>query len=111
MLAKFASECEAPVAWSCPECGLFQLETGGRPFTAEEKAAILTIAPQGGTEQHAAPACRGHAAVQAPEILQAFGSHVPVDVEGPAQRPRYPVRSRSLPRTTPAAVAGDADHP
>src|SRR2546428_4896201 len=87
MLAKFASECEAPVAWSCPECGLFQLETGGRPFTAEEKAAILTIAPQGGAKRHAAPAWRGHAAGQAPEILPAVGADVPVDVEGLAERP------------------------
>src|SRR5437870_1221604 len=111
MLAKFASECEAPVAWSCPECGLFQLETGGRPFTAEERAAILTIAPQVGTERHAAPAWRGHAAVQAREILETFGSDVPVDVEGLAERLGYPVSWRSLPRTTRGAVAGDADHP
>jgi len=58
MVAKFASECEPPVAWSCPECGLFQLESGGRPFTAEEHAAVLTIAPQVTAERRITPARR-----------------------------------------------------
>src|SRR3989442_11657537 len=99
MAANFASECEGADAWSCPECGLFQLETGGRPFTAEEKAAILTIAPQGGTERHAAPAWRGHAAVQARENPETFGSDVPVDVEGAAESPGCPLRGRDPPPT------------
>ena len=42
MSPRFASECEPPIAWGCPECGLFQLESGGRPFTAEEEAALAS---------------------------------------------------------------------
>src|SRR2546422_8966253 len=72
MLAKFASGSEAPVAWSCPECGLFQLETGGRPFTAAERATTVTIAPLAGPERAAAPAGRGHAAGQAAARLHTF---------------------------------------
>ncbi len=111
MLPKFSSECEPPIAWSCLECGLLQLESGGRPFTAEEESAIQAIAPQVATERRAAPARRGHAAAQAREILETFGSDVPVDVEGLAERLGYPVRWRSLPRTTRGAVGGDAGHP
>src|SRR5437870_6518870 len=111
MVAKFASECEPPVAWWCPECGLFQLESGGRPFTAEEHAAVLTIAPQVAAERRTTPAPRGQAATQAREILETFGSEIPVDVEGLAGRLGYPVSWRSPPRTTRGAVAGDAGHP
>ena len=111
MVAKFASECESPVAWSCPECGLFQLESGGRPFTAEEHAAVLTIAPQVAAERRTTSAPRGQAATQARQILETFGSDIPVDVEGLAGRLGYPVSWRSLPRTTRGAVAGDAGHP
>ena len=42
MSPRFASECEPPIAWACPECGLFQLESGGRPFTTEEEAALAS---------------------------------------------------------------------
>src|SRR5438552_17887476 len=83
---RFASECEPPVAWSCPECGLFQLESGGRPFTAEEHAAVLTIAPQVTAERRITPARRGQAATQARESLGAFGLENPVDGEGLAGR-------------------------
>ena len=111
MVPKFGSECEPPVAWSCPECGLFQLESGGRPFTAEQEAAVLAIAPQVAAERRAVPVRRGHAAAQATEILETFGSEVPVDVEGLAERLGYPVRWSSLPPFTRGAVAGDAGHP
>ncbi len=108
---KFASECESPVAWSCPECGLLQLESGGRPFTAEETAAIQSIAPQVAGERRSAPASRGRAAGQAREILETFGADVPVDVEALAERLGYPVRWRALPTSTRGGVAGDAGHP
>src|SRR5207249_2618409 len=106
MVAKFASECEPPVAWSCPECGLFQLESGGRPFTAGEHAAVLTIAPQVTAERRITPARRGEAAAPGREILEAFGSGIPVDVEGVAGRLGYSVCWRSLARPTRGAVAG-----
>lgn len=108
---KFASECESPVAWSCPECGLLQLESGGRPFTAEETAAIQAIAPKVATERRGAPASRSRAAGQAREILESFGSDVPVDVEALAERLGYPVRWRTLPSSTRGGVAGTPDHP
>src|SRR2546426_11387118 len=77
MLAKFASECEAPVAWSCPECGLFQLESGGRPLTTQEKTTNLTIAPPGGAERHAPPPGGGPAPGQGQENLPAVRSGRP----------------------------------
>lgn len=110
LLPKFASECEAPVAWSCVECGLLQLESGGRPFTAEEEAAIQSIAPQVASERRSGGSYRP-AARQAREILEAFGGEVPVDVEGLAQRLGFPVRWQALPQGTRGTVGGDADHP
>lgn len=106
---KFASDCEAPVAWSCPECGLFQLESGGRPFSAEEQAAIQSFAPTVAADRRAQPG-RSRAAAQAREVLEAFGRDVPVDVEGLADRLGYPVRWRVLPRQTRGGVQGDDGH-
>ncbi len=112
LVPKFASECESPVAWSCVECGLLPLEGGGRPFTAEEEAAIQTIAPQVAAARHTpAAVSRSHAAGQAREILEAFGDDVPVDVEGLAQHLGYPVRWQILPRSTRGTVGGDAGYP
>ncbi len=98
------------MAWSCVECGLLQLESGGRRFTAEEEAAIQTIAPQVASERRTGgshlPAAR-----QAREIFEAFGSEIPVDVEGLAERLGYPVRWQALPPSTRGTVGGDAGHP
>jgi len=81
------------------------------PHPVPEHAAVLTIAPQVTAERRITPARRGQAATQAREILETFGSDIPVDVEGLAGRLGYPVSWRSLPRTTRGAVAGDAGHP
>ena len=110
LIPKFASECEPPVAWSCVECGLLQLESGGRRFTAEEEAAILTIAPQVASERRVGGSHRP-AARQAREILEAFGGEVPMDVEGLAERLGYPVRWQALPPSARATVGGDEGHP
>jgi hypothetical protein len=110
MSPKFASECEPPVAWSCLECGLLQLESGGRPFTAEEEAAIQAIAPLVVAEHRATRVPRGPAAEQARAILEAFGADIPVDVEGLAERLGFPVRWRSLSASTRGTVGGEADH-
>ncbi len=110
MAPKFASECEPPVAWSCPECGLLQLEMGGRHFTAEEEAAVQALRmppPQDGPRRIQ----RGtRATVQARQILEGFDLDLPVDVEAVAERLGYPVRWRTLPRTHRGGVEGEADH-
>lgn len=111
MSPRFASECESPIAWACPECGLFQLESGGRPFTPEEEAAL---ASHGLTRETARtrrrPYHREGAAVQAREVLEAFGAETPVDVEGLAERLGYPVRWRILPRQQRGGIEGEIDH-
>jgi len=110
MSPRFASECEPPIAWACPECGLFQLESGGRPFTVEEEAALAShgfAAPARGQRR---PSRREGAAAQAREVLTAFGRDTPVDVEGLAERLGYPVRWRALPREQRGGIEGDADH-
>lgn len=111
MIPKFASECEPPVAWSCPECGLFQLESGGRPFTVEEEEAIQAyglVSPR--EERRRRRRVESPAMAQAREILEAFGTEAPVDVEGLAEQLGYPVRWRTLPRGTRGGVEGDPDH-
>ena len=110
MSPRFASECEPPIAWVCPECGLFQLESGGRPFTAEEEAAL---ASQGFTSPRSVarpPHRRERAAVQAREVLEAFGADTPVDVEALAERVGYPVRWRILRRDQRGGIEGDPEH-
>lgn len=87
-----------------------QLESGGRPFTTEEKTAIEAIGPQVASERRPA-AAREPVAQQAREILEAFGGDVPVDVEGLAQRLGYPVRWQALPSSTRGTVGGEASHP
>src|SRR5437016_13901918 len=59
MVAKFASECEPPVAWSCPECGLFQLESGGAAVTGEEHPGSQTHPSRGKAERRQTPAGPG----------------------------------------------------
>lgn len=110
MAPKFASECEPPIAWACLECGLLQLETGGRAFSAEEAAAVRTwmplASPQEGSRHvpRAAPA-----AASAREILESFGPEIPIDVEAVAERLGFPVRWRVLPPEYRGGVEGDAD--
>jgi IrrE N-terminal-like domain len=110
MSPRFASECEPPIAWGCPECGLFQLESGGRPFTAEEEAAL---ASQGFTSPRSVARPRHRrerAATQAREVLEVFGADTPVDVEALAERLGYPVRWRTLRRDQRGGIEGDSDH-
>lgn len=109
MLPRFASECESPVAWACPECGLFQLETGGRAFTPEEEDAIQAMTPVTAGPRRPIRR-RNRAAVQAREVLDAFGGELPVDVEGLAERLGYPVRWRALPAGRRGGVEGDPEH-
>lgn len=114
MSPRFASECEPPIAWVCSECGLFQLESGGRPFTAEEEAALASQAftSPGVTSPRSVARTlrRERAAVQAREVLEAFGTDTPVDVEALAERLGYPVRWRILGRDQRGGIEGDPDH-
>lgn len=110
ILPRFASECEPPVAWSCPECGLFQLESGGRSFSPEEEAAIRSMAPVVSLEERR----RSHApraVAQAREMLETFGAEIPVEVEALAERAGFPVRWRTLPGEARGAVEGEPAHP
>lgn len=109
MSPRFGSECEPPIAWSCSECGLFQLESGGRPFSPEEQAAIGALgeaAPPPGRRQAARSP---RAAAQARELLLTFRAEVPVDVESLAEQLGYPVRWRALPRAQRGGVEGDRE--
>ncbi len=110
MAPRFASECDPPVAWSCPECGLFQLESGGRPFTPEESAVIASHGFAGDAAHRGRSARRSQATVQARELLDAFASGIPVDVEMLAERLGYPVQWRSLPRNQRGGIEGDPGH-
>jgi hypothetical protein len=110
MSPRFASECEPPIAWACPECGLFQLESGGRPFTAEEEAALASHGFTGPARTRRTPYHREGAAVQAGEVLEVFGTDTPLDVEALAERLGYPVRWRNLPREQRGGIEGETDH-
>lgn len=110
MSPRFASECEPPIAWACPECGLFQLDSGGRPFTAEEEAALASHGFSGAVRTRRRLYHREGATAQAREVLEAFGSDTPVDVEGLAERLGYPVRWRNLPREQRGGIEGETDH-
>lgn len=110
MSPRFGSECETPIAWSCPECGLFQLESGGRSFSPEEQAAIAAL---GGTAQPSGRrlATRSpRAAAQARELLLTFRADVPADVEALAEQLGYPVRWRALPREQRGGVEGGREN-
>jgi len=108
MNPRFASECEPPVAWACPECGLLQLESGGRQFTAEELEVIRSFEPLP-TESRSRVGVGG-ARAQAREILDALGGESPVDVEALAERLGYPVRWRSMGQNYRGGLEGDPDH-
>ncbi len=107
MSPRFASECEPPVAWACLECGLLQLESGGRPFTPEQAEAVAALAPAVASRR---PRPASAAAAQAREILDTFGADVPVDVEALAQRLGFVVRWRSLPAGVRGTVGGEEGH-
>lgn len=108
MSPRFGSECELPIAWSCSECGLFQLESGGRPFSPEEQAAVAALGEEGPPGRR--PATRSpRAAAQARDLLLTFRAEVPVDVEGLAEQLGYPVRWRALPRGQRGGLEGNAD--
>ncbi|HXF83606.1 MAG TPA: ImmA/IrrE family metallo-endopeptidase [bacterium] len=111
MAPRFASECEPPIAWSCPECGLFQLESGGRPFRPEEEAAIAALGPVAPAPVRRRAARSPMAAAQAREILETFHVAPPVDVEALAEQLGFPVRWRALPRTQRGGLAGGAGGP
>lgn len=108
MSPRFASECEPPVAWSCPECGLLQLESGGRDFTAEELEVVRSLQPVATASRRRRIA--GPAAAQAREVLDAFDLRPPVDVEALADRLGYPVRWRSLGPAYRGGLEGDSEH-
>lgn len=109
MSPRFASECEPPVAWACPNCGLLQLESGGRPFTAEEQTAIRAMAPLAPGRQRR-DFRRSEAATQAYEILEALELKTPVAVEVIAERLGYPIRWRAMPEGYRGGIEGDAEH-
>ena len=109
MSPRFASECEPPIAWSCPECGLFQLESGGRPFSPEEEAAISSLGFGAAREGWLAEG-RPRATAQARELLETFRSDIPIDVEALAEQLGYPVRWRTLPREQRGGMEGDQAH-
>lgn len=110
MTPKFASECEPPIAWACLECGLVQLETGGRPFSEAEAAAARALMPsvtQAQGSKH--PRSRAGAA-SARELLASFGAEPPIDVEAMAERVGFPIRWQALPSTYRGGVEGTAGH-
>jgi hypothetical protein len=111
MAPRFGSECEPPIAWSCPECGLFQLESGGRPFSPEEEAAVAALGAIGPAPGRRVAARSPRAAAQARELLETFQPAVPVDVEALAEQLGYPIRWRSLPREQRGGLAGGAEGP
>lgn len=86
-----------------------QLETGGRPFSAEEETAVQALLPAAAMGRQRRPR-HSRATAEAREILDAFGTAPPIDVEALAERLGYPVRWRSLPRGYRGGVEGDADH-
>ncbi len=108
MSPRFASECEPPVAWACPECGLLQLESGGREFTPEEQEIIRALEPLP-AERRRRP-ITGSAATQAREVIAAFDVESPADVEALAERLGYPVRWRSLGPAYRGGIEGDPEH-
>lgn len=110
MSPRFASECEPPVAWACPNCGLLQLESGGRPFTTEEQTAIQAMAPVVPAGRQSRPVRSSDASAQAREVLEAFGLEIPIDVEAIAERLGFPVRWRAMPEGYRGGIEGDAGH-
>jgi len=111
MSPRFGSECEPPIAWSCPECGLFQLESGGRPFSPEDEAAIAALGAATAAPGRRLAARSARAASQARQLLETFPADVPVDVEGLAERLGYPVRWRVLPPRQRGGIEGAPEYP
>jgi len=111
MSPRFGSDCEPPIAWSCPECGLFQLESGGRSFSPEEEAAIAALGAGAAGPGRALATRSPRAASQARQLLDTFAPDVPVDVEALAERLGYPVRWRALPSAQRGGIEGGPEQP
>ncbi len=114
MTPEFGSTCEDPIAWSCRACGFIQLETGGRPLSSEQMAAVRELTAASAPRQVREPAAagdeRGGAAASeavraAREVLAAFSLAPPVDVEGAARLLGYPVEWVSRPRGERGGIA------
>ncbi len=102
MIPEFGSPCEDPVAWACRACGFFQLETGGRPLSGEQLAAVRQLPgkPAAGREPPAPAGVRA-----AREILATFGLTPPVDVERVAALLGYPVEWVHRPASERGGIA------
>ncbi len=105
MIPEFGSSCEDPIAWACRACGFLQLETGGRPLSGEQLAAVREQAPS-----PAAPvAAPVPAAVRAArEVLSTFSLAPPVDVERVASLLGYPVEWVHRPPSERGGIARQA---
>ncbi|MDQ7851119.1 MAG: ImmA/IrrE family metallo-endopeptidase [Armatimonadota bacterium] len=102
MMPEFGSPCEDPVAWTCRACGFYQLETGGRPFSGEQLAAVRRLPgkPAEGEAPTLPPEVRA-----AREILATFGLTPPVDVERVAALLGYPVEWVRRPASERGGIA------
>jgi len=87
MIPEFGSPCEDPIAWSCRACGFLQLETGTRPMTDEQLAALRGMP----AVRPAPPGPAATAVRAARELLAAFDLSPPVDVERAAAFLGYPI--------------------
>lgn len=117
MTPEFGSTCEDPIAWSCRACGFIQLETGGRPLSGEQMAAVRELTAAYAPRQARGPAAAGEAdrpdaggapaaAIRAArEVLAAFALIPPVDVEAAARLLGYPVEWVSRPRGERGGIA------
>jgi len=114
MTPEFGSTCEDPIAWSCRACGFIQLDTGGRPLSSEQLAAVRELSaayaprtarsPAAAREAPAAAAA-SDAVHAAREVLAAFRLTPPVDVEAAARLLGYPVEWVSRPRGERGGIA------
>lgn len=114
MTPEFGSPCEDPIAWSCRACGFIQLDTGGRPLSSEQMAAVRELsaayAPRPARSPAAAREAPASAAASdavhaAREVLAAFMLTPPVNVEAAARLLGYPVEWVSRPRGERGGIA------
>lgn len=108
MIPEFGSTCQDPLAWSCRACGFLQLETGGRPLSSEQMAAVreitATYSPRGGVAV-ARRTADPEAVRAAREVLSTFSLTPPIDVEAAARLLGYPVEWVSRPRGQRGGIA------
>lgn len=108
MIPEFASPCEDPLAWTCPACATFQLETGGRPLRPEQAAMVRELGSRG-TRPAALAGSPGEPVVRiAREILSTYELSVPVDVARAAALLGYPVEWVARPSTDRGGIGRDA---